>query len=65
MTIGIGASIYAKQGENPTRADISQEWDEFHKELNRHVGRVSKNVRRSLNVNLQDDYGTYTGDTRY
>lgn len=65
MTIGIGASIWAKQGENPTRADISQEWDEFHKELNRHVGRVSKNVRRQLNINLQDDYGTYTGDTRY
>ena len=65
MTIGMGASIYAKQGENPTRADISQEWDLFHKELNRHVGRVSQNVKRSLNLNLQDDYGTYTGDTRY
>lgn len=65
MAIGIGASIWAKQGENPTRADISQEWDLFHKELNRHVGRMTTNVKRSLNLNLQDDYGTYTGDTRY
>lgn len=65
MTIGIGASIYAKQGENPTRADISQEWDEFHKELDRHVGRIGNNVVRSTNLNLQDAYGTYTGDVRY
>ena len=64
MTVGIGASIYAKQGENPTRADITQEWDEFHVELDRHVGRVSSNVRRSTNLNLQDYYGTYTGDVR-
>lgn len=65
MTVGIGASIYAKQGENPTRAEISQEWDEFHAELDRHVGRISSNVRRNLNLNLQDAYGTYTGDIRY
>lgn len=65
MTIGIGASIYAKQGENPTRADIDQEWDEFHAELDRHVGRVNTNIVRNTNLNLQDYYGTYTGDTRY
>lgn len=64
MTIGIGASIYAKQGENPTQADVKQEWDQFHHELNRHVGRVSANVRRNLNLNLQDAYGTFTGDVR-
>lgn len=65
MAIGVGASIWAKNGENPTRADVSQEWDMFHKELNRHVGRMTNNVKRPLNLNLQDSYGTYTGDTRY
>lgn len=65
MTIGIGASIYAKQGENPTRANIDQEWDEFHAELDRHVGRMERGRVRNTNLNLQDDYGTYTGDTRY
>jgi hypothetical protein len=65
MTIGIGASIYAKQGENSTKADITQEWDEFHAELDRHVGRVDKAVPRLLNQNLQDEYNTYTGDARY
>lgn len=64
MTIGIGASIYAKQGENPTRANIDQEWDEFHHELDRHVGRVQQNVPRAQNRNLQDYHGTYTGDVR-
>ena len=65
MTIGIGASIYAKQGENPNSADVKQEWDIFHKELNRHVGRMTRNVPRNLNLNLQDAAGTYTGDIRY
>jgi hypothetical protein len=64
MPIGIGASIYAKQGENPTRAEVSQEWDMFHAELNRLVARVDKNQPRNTNLNLQDAYGTYTGDTR-
>jgi len=64
QTIGIGASIYAKQGENPTRADITQEWDEFHKELNRHVGHSERSRPQRTNMNLQDYYGTYTGDTR-
>lgn len=65
MTIGIGASIYAKQAENPTRADITQEWDEFHKELDRHVAHAERNKPKQQSVNLQDYYGTYTGDTRY
>lgn len=65
MTIGIGAAIYAKQGENPTRAEISQEWDEFHAELDRHVGRVDGHAPQATNKNLQDLYDTYTGDTRY
>lgn len=64
MTVAMVAAIYAKQGENPTRADVKQEWDIAHHELNRHVGRVSANVKRPLNLNLQDEAGTYTGDTR-
>lgn len=62
MTIGIGAAIYAKQGENPTRADITQEWDEFHAELDRHTSRSDVNTPRNTNMNLQDSKGTYTGD---
>lgn len=65
MTVGIGASIYAKQGENPTRANIDQEWDEFHAELDRHVGRMERGRVRGTNLNLQDTFGTYTGDTRH
>lgn len=65
MTIGIGAAIYAKQGENPSRADISQEWDQFHHELDRHTSRSDKNTPRNAIFNLQDQYGTYTGDVRY
>ena len=63
MTIGIGAAIYAKQGENPTRADVTQEWDEFHAELKRHVAHSENNKPRRTNVNLQDYNGTYTGNT--
>ena len=65
MTVGIGAAVYAKQGENPTRAEISQEYDQFHKELDRHAARAYNAVPRNLNLNLQDSYGTYTGDVRY
>lgn len=61
MTIAIGASVYSKQGENPTRADISQEWDEWHAELDRHVGRMENNKSAPTNLNLQDQFGTYTG----
>jgi len=65
MAIGLGASIWAKQGENPTRADVSQEWDMFHDELDRHVGRADANKPRQTNLNLQDAFGTYTGDVDY
>ena len=66
MTLAMGAAIYAKQGENPLRADVSQEWDEFHAELDRHVARSEKNKPQQMSKNLQDYYGTYTGDvSRY
>lgn len=64
VPIGVGAAVYAKQGENPTRADISQEWDLFHAELDRHVARADGNQPRNTNLNLHDYYGTYPGDTR-
>lgn len=63
MTIAIGASIYAKQAENPTRADISQEWDEFHSELDRHVSRSFNNTPRRQIRNYHDKMGSYTGYT--
>lgn len=62
MTIAIGAAIYAKQAENPTRADVTQEWDEFHAELDRHVARSGNNQQRRRPVTYQDVNGTYTGD---
>lgn len=63
MTIAIGASVYAKQAENPTRADITQEFDEFHQELDRHVARAGNNQQRRRPVTFHDINGTYTGYT--
>lgn len=62
MTVAVGATVYAKQAENPTRADISQEWDEFHAELDRHVARSDTNRPRRRPRNFHDVAGTYTGD---
>lgn len=62
MTVAMGAAIYAKQAENPTRADIQQEWDEFHHELDRHAGRADNNRPRSRVRNFHDRAGTFPGD---
>lgn len=62
MVVAIGATIFAKQGENPTRADISQEWDEFHSELDRLVARAEANRPRQKARNYHDKMGTFTGD---
>ena len=64
MPIAIGALVYSKQAENPTRADISQEWDEFHVELDRLTGRMEVNKAQGQAMNLYDIAGTYPGDTR-
>lgn len=64
LIIAIGATIWAKQADNPTRADISQEWDEFHAELDRHTGRMEVNKVQGQARNLYDVQGTYFGDTR-
>lgn len=61
QVVALGATVYAKQAENPTRADIQQEWDLFHSELDRLVGRAYANTPRRPQ-NYHDRTGTYTGD---
>lgn len=61
QTIGLGASIWAKKGNNPTSADTQQDWDMFHVELDRFVAQAEKNRPRGFAVNLQDVTGNYTG----
>lgn len=61
MTIAIGAFVFAKKGENPTRADVQQEWDLFHSELDRLAGRAYNNVSRRPR-NYHDVAGTFPGD---
>lgn len=59
--VALGAFVYAKKAENPTRADVQQEWDMFHSELDRLVGRAFNNAPRRP-VNYLDVAGTFTGD---
>lgn len=59
--VALGAFVYAKKAENPTRADVQQEWDMFHSELDRLVGRAYNNAPRRP-VNYHDAAGTFTGD---
>lgn len=59
--VALGATVYAKQADNPTRADITQEWDTFHSELDRLVGRADFAKRRRP-VHYLDAAGTYVGD---
>jgi hypothetical protein len=61
MAVAVGATVFAKAGENPTRADIQQEWDEFHSLLDRLVGRADANRPRRPR-NFHDVAGTFTGD---
>lgn len=61
MVVAIGATVLAKQGENPTRADVQQEWDMWHSRLDRLVGQAESNLRRRP-TNYHDVAGTYTGD---
>lgn len=62
QVVGLAASIYAKQAENPTRADISQEWDLVHSELDRLAGRADAARGRSSVRNFHDKMGTFPGD---
>lgn len=61
QVVALGATIYAKQAENPTRADVQQEWDMFHSELDRLVGRAD-NAKPHTPKNYHDKMGTFTGD---
>lgn len=61
MAVAVGALLFAKQGENPTRADIQQEWDEWHSLLDRLAGRSYNNKPRRPQHYL-DRAGTYVGD---
>lgn len=61
QVVALGAAVYAKQAENPTRADISQEWDLFHSELDRLVGKAEVNRYRTPQ-NVHSRAGTFTGD---
>ena len=61
MVVAIGATVLAKQGANPTRADIQQEWDMWHSRLDRLVGQAESNIRRTPQ-NRQSIMGTFTGD---
>lgn len=61
QVVALGATIYAKMANNPTRADVQQEWDIFHAELDRLVGRAEANrVRRP--IHYLDQAGTFVGD---
>lgn len=61
MVVAIGATVLAKQGANPTRADIQQEWDMWHSRLDRLVGQAESNVRRRPQ-SYHDRMGTYVGN---
>lgn len=61
MTVAIGATVLAKQGANPTRADIQQEWDMWHSRLDRLVAR-SDNTRPRRPTSYHDMMGSYVGN---
>ena len=61
LIIAEGALIFAKKGENPTRADVQQEWDIFENELKKLAGRSSNALRRRPTHYL-DAAGSYVGN---
>lgn len=60
--VAMAAVIYSKLSENPTRADVQQEWDILHSELDRLVGFSTRNKAPRRPVNFHDVAGTFTGD---
>ncbi len=58
VTVAIGATVFAKQGANPTRADVQQEWDMFHSELDRLVARAD-NAKPRKPMSYHDKMGTF------
>lgn len=61
MVVAEAAIIYSKLAENPTRADVTQEWDMVHSHLDRLAGRSFNNKPRRP-VHYLDVAGTYVGD---
>ena len=59
LTVAMAMMIYAKNGENPDRADISQEWDIVHVELDKLVAPEEKNKPRRRARTRQEVYGTF------
>lgn len=59
--VAMAAAIYAKLSENPTRADIQQEWDLLHSELDQLAGNSDRNKPRRP-TNYLDRAGSYTGN---
>lgn len=62
MTLASGAVIFAKLGENPTHADVAQDWDLFKQFLNDHIQHAERTQTLHTNMNLYDSNGTYLGD---
>lgn len=61
LVVAEAAVVHSKQAENPTRADISQEWDLLHSHLDRLVGRADNNKPRRP-THFLDRAGTFVGD---
>lgn len=61
LVVAEAAVVHAKQAENPTRADITQEWDLLHSHLDRFVGKADTNKTRRP-VHYLDAAGTFVGD---
>lgn len=60
MAVAIGCTVFSKKGANPTRADVQQEWDEFHAFLDRLTGKAEKSRPHSPR-NYHDKTGSFTG----
>lgn len=61
MAVAIGCTVLAKSGENPTRADVQQEWDMWHSRLDRLAGRAD-NAKPHRPQSYHDKMGTYVGN---
>lgn len=61
LAVAVGATVLAKRAENPTRADVQQEWDEWHSRLDRLVAR-SDNAKPRSPRSYHDKMGTYVGN---
>lgn len=59
--VAMAALIYVKMEENPSRADVQQEWDILHSELDRLVAIADRNRPRQI-ITYHDKFGTHTGD---